>query len=123
MNRATQIEQWCGPTALSTITGKPYNESVKMIEQISGKKFRATSSWGDLCASLLIWGVKMKGGRLRNRRSLLSVAKEHYDDVIMVRVGKHFMVILGEEYYDQHYLWGRPVHQVRKFVTHIAVIE
>lgn len=116
-------KQWCGPTALSIITGRPYAEVVKQIEAITGKRFRVLIKWRVLLKVLHTWDIKFESWLLDSRQSVRTIANEYRSKILMVRVGNHFIVLLGGEYYDQHALDGKPVSNLRKMVSHIAVIE
>lgn len=114
--------KWCGPTALSIITGRPYAEAVKQIETITGKRFRVSTKWSVLLNVLYDWNIKFEDWRLDSRQSVRTIADEYRNKILMVRVGNHFIVLLGGEYYDQHALGGKSVSNIRKMVSHIAVI-
>lgn len=117
------MKQWCGPTALSVITGRPYTEAVDQIESITGKRFRVSTKWSVLLKALHTWDIKFVDWRLYSRKSVRTIANVYRSKILMARVGNHFIVLLDGEYYDQHALNGKPVSNIRKMVSHIAVIE
>jgi hypothetical protein len=118
----TNTKQWCGPSALSIITGRPYADAVREIEEITGRRFRVIVEWDVLLKVLRAWDFKVEGWRLSSRQSVRTIANEYRSKLLLVRVGNHFIVLLDGEYYDQHHIDGAPVNTIRKMVSHVAVI-
>ncbi len=115
-------KQWCGPFAISIITGRPYADVVREIEEITGRRFRVSTKWNVLLKVLRAWDFKFESRRLDHRQSVRTIANEYRSKLLLVRVGNHFIVLLDGEYYDQHHIDGAPVNTIRKMVSHVAVI-
>lgn len=131
---AGEAHTWCGPSALSSILGITYTDAVARIERVTGRKFRNTSSFNDLCRIIreaqrviLDWRVYiMRSNRRTLSRWMATRTPELRASPVLVRSGYHFVVVHGDLICDSFALEPVPFALYkgpkRTFVTHYAVI-
>lgn len=113
--RDPRLKFWCGPTAISAVTGIDYYKACASISMVRGEAFRNTSQLGELqrvleqrgyeCES---WSVS-KG--LTFREWLLGrPTPTHPDTKYIVLVTGHFIAVAGDVVCDSQYTRGIPTH-------------
>ena len=120
-------QSYCGPTVLSAITGKPYNEVLSFIDSVIGKDSARELKWmkfDDLHACIVALGFKTEVEILDDDCSTENlctlkdwikgrdfIAEEMGDnpknDIWILLLTKHFVIVQGDLFVDSQV--GKPV--------------
>lgn len=115
VNRPTGQNRFCGPAAISIVTGMETDEAARLLRHVSGRKaIKGTSSYC-MARAFLMCGVRMNhvhidpreptkiGNRKESRPTLAQWLKESVSErtsgrVFLVNAGNHWQVISGRRY-------------------------
>lgn len=103
---------YCGPTALTIITGRTYRECEDILRGVKKRKVITGVSNQDLMVSLVrmipdwfmdLREFKRKGKRPTLARWLRERKKEERPELFLVITTNHCLVVRGNKVYDNHF--------------------